>query len=69
MNILISLFPGREGGAPYYIMTAVAKSIRVQKHEVIRFSGTVMGRNMIVVEAQWKKMPVRLINTHLVGTG
>ncbi|KAI6179375.1 hypothetical protein M3Y98_00603700 [Aphelenchoides besseyi] len=50
---------------PYYTMTAVSKCVKIKKTDVIGFGHSIMGRNMLCVEGQWKGLKVRLINSHL----
>ncbi|KAI6203482.1 hypothetical protein M3Y94_00562100 [Aphelenchoides besseyi] len=50
---------------PYYTMTAVSKCVKIKKMDVIGFGHSIMGRNMLCVEGQWKGLKVRLINSHL----
>jgi hypothetical protein len=37
-------------GTPYYVVTAISKNIKIEKSEVIDFSTSMMGRNMLCVE-------------------
>uniref|UniRef100_A0A915DAQ5 5'-tyrosyl-DNA phosphodiesterase n=1 Tax=Ditylenchus dipsaci TaxID=166011 RepID=A0A915DAQ5_9BILA len=48
----------------YYCVTLVSKNIEVERHEIIEFD-TSMGRKAILIEAQWQKLKLKLINSHL----
>jgi len=51
-------------GVPYYTVTCVAKCIRIENQEIVKYQ-TQMGRNMLCIEGKWRGMNVRLINSHL----
>uniref|UniRef100_A0A914HQP4 5'-tyrosyl-DNA phosphodiesterase n=1 Tax=Globodera rostochiensis TaxID=31243 RepID=A0A914HQP4_GLORO len=49
----------------YFCVTLVSKNIRVTHSEVIPFSNTQMGRSMTVIQAQWQRLRLVLVNVHL----
>ncbi|KAI1711071.1 5'-tyrosyl-DNA phosphodiesterase [Ditylenchus destructor] len=50
---------------PYYCVTLVSRNIEIQSNEIVEFAKTGMGRSAILVHAQWQKLKLKLINTHL----
>ncbi|KAI6182797.1 5'-tyrosyl-DNA phosphodiesterase [Aphelenchoides bicaudatus] len=65
LSPIYNIFTSDTGQMPYYTLTAVSKNIKVTKSEIINYDRSQMGRNMLLVEAKWKNLDLKLINTHL----
>ncbi|KAI6182156.1 hypothetical protein M3Y97_00350000 [Aphelenchoides bicaudatus] len=59
-----TIFQGYNDGFPYYTLTAIKEHIKVVKHEIVKFKSR-MGRNLLVLEAKWNNLNLKLINSHL----
>uniref|UniRef100_A0A915DQS5 5'-tyrosyl-DNA phosphodiesterase n=1 Tax=Ditylenchus dipsaci TaxID=166011 RepID=A0A915DQS5_9BILA len=49
--------------SPSYCITLISKNIKVERHEILEFD-TSVGRSAILIEAQWQKLKLKLINYH-----
>ncbi|KAL3124663.1 hypothetical protein niasHT_009250 [Heterodera trifolii] len=52
----------------YFCVTLISKNIKINHSEVIRFPNTQMGRSMTVIQGQWQRLRLALVNTHLEST-
>lgn len=64
LGSMYNIFKGNEG-FPYYTVTLVSKNINIISNKVLNFDSSMMGRTMLLVEAKWQDLELKLLNTHL----
>lgn len=55
----------QEPNIGYFCVTLVSKNIKIINNQSIAYANTSMGRGMLVVEAKWQRLNLKLLNTHL----
>ena len=52
----------------YFCVTLVSKNIKITRTHTIPFAKSAMGRGLVVVEGEWQRLKLKLLNTHLEST-